>query len=83
MPKNKIVLGLFFVTLLFLSLNYLNPFKSQVQTVSNDIKLFFIHQYDRISGNIQRHFRQKEQIKALQKEVDLLKIPAELLMKQI
>jgi len=78
MPKNKIVLGLFFVTLLFLSLNNLNPFKNQVLNVSNGIKLFFINQYDRISGNIQRHFRQKEQIKALEKELDLLRVPAEL-----
>jgi rod shape-determining protein MreC len=78
MPKNKIVLGLFFLTLLFLSLNNLNPFKSQILDVSNNIKLFFVNQYNRVSGNIQRHFRQKEQIKALQKEIELLKGPAEL-----
>jgi rod shape-determining protein MreC len=78
MPKNRVVLGIFFVVLLFLSLNYLNPLRYQVLTVSNDIKLFFINQYYRISGNIKRHFRQKDQIKALQKEVELLKVPAEL-----
>jgi len=78
MPKNKLVLGIFFITLLFLSVNYLNPFKNQVLTVSNDIKLFFLNQYNRVSSNIQRHFRQTEQIKALQKELDLLKEPAEL-----
>jgi rod shape-determining protein MreC len=78
MSKNKIVLGLFFPTLLFLSLNNLNPFKNQVLNISNGIKLFFINQYDRVSVNIQRHFRQKEQIKELQKELNLLRVPAEL-----
>jgi rod shape-determining protein MreC len=78
MPKNKIVLGSLFVTLLFLSLNYSNPLKNHVLSYSNSIKLFFIEQYDRISGNIQRHFRQKEQIKSLQNEVETLRSPAQL-----
>ena len=78
MPKNRVVLGVFFIASLFLSFNYSNPFKSQVLSVSNGVKLFFIEQYDRVSGNIQRHFRQKEQIKSLQKEVETLRSPAQL-----
>lgn len=78
MPKNRIVLGSLFIALLFLSFNYSNPFKSQVLNYSNGIKLFFIKQYDRVSGNIQRHFRQKDQIKTLQKEVETLRSPAQL-----
>ncbi len=78
MPKNRIVLGSLFIALLFLSFNYLNPFKNQVLSYSNGIKLFFIEQYDRVSGNIQRHFRQKEQIRSLQREVETLRTPAQL-----
>ena len=78
MPKNRVVLGVLFIALLFLSFNYSNPFKIQVLSVSNGVKLFFIEQYDRVSGNIQRHFRQKEQIKSLQKEVEALRSPAQL-----
>ncbi len=78
MPKNRIVLGLFFIALLFVSFNYSSPFKNQVLSFSNNIKLFFIDQYDRVSGNIQRHFRQKEQIKSLEKEVETLRSPAQL-----
>jgi rod shape-determining protein MreC len=78
MAKNKIVLGSVFVALLFLSFNYSNPLKNQVLGFSNGIKLFFIGQYDRVSGNIQRHFRQKEQIKSLQEEVETLRSPAQL-----
>lgn len=78
MPKNRVVLGFVFIALLFLSFNYLNPFKNQILSFSNTIKLLFVSEYDRISGNIQRHFRQKEQIKTLQKEVESLRIPAQL-----
>jgi len=78
MPKNRVVLGLLFIAFLFLSFNYSSPFKSQVLSISNGVKLFFIEQYDRVSGNIQRHFRQKEQIKSLQKEVETLRSPAQL-----
>jgi rod shape-determining protein MreC len=78
MPKNRIVLGLVFIAVIFLSFNYLSPFKSHVLNYSNGIKSFFVNQYDRISGNIQRHFRQKDQIKSLQKEVEALRKPAQL-----
>jgi len=78
MPKNRIVLGIVFISLLFLSFNYLTPVRNEVLNFSNSIKLFFLTQYDRVSGNIQRYFRQKEQIKTLQKEVETLRVPAQL-----
>ena len=78
MSKNKFVLGLLFVALLFLSFNYSQPLRSHVLSASNGTKLFFINQFDRIKANIQRHIRQKEQIKELQKQVEDLQKPAEL-----
>ncbi len=78
MSKNKFVLGLLFVALLFFSFNYSQPIRSNVLTISNSIKLFFVNQFDRVKNNIQRHIRQKEQIKELQKQIKYLQKPAEL-----
>jgi rod shape-determining protein MreC len=78
MPRNRIVLGFLFVGLLFLSFNYSNPIRAQVLNLSNNIRLFFVTQYDRVSTNIQRHFNQTKQIKTLEKELKALREPANL-----
>ena len=78
MPKNKIVLGLLFLSILFLSFNFFEPFKREVLSVSNSIKLFFITQSDRISNNVKTHFDQENQIETLQKQVEALKPFAQL-----
>ncbi len=73
MIKSRFFLALIFIGILFLSFNYLNPFRDQVLNLSNGIKLFFIKQSDRITGNIQKHFNQYDQIKTLEKQIDALK----------
>ena len=78
MPKNRVFLGLIFILIIFISFNYLTPFKNQVLTASNSIKLFFIEQTYRISNNIKTHFQQENQIEKLQKQVEILKPQAEL-----
>ncbi len=78
MPKNRVLLGLILISTLFVSFNYLAPFKNQVLIVSNSIKLFFIEQTYRISNNIKTHFNQENQIEKLQKQVEILKPQAEL-----
>ncbi len=78
MPKNRILLGLILISIIFISFNYLAPFKNQILNVSNSIKLFFIEQTYRISNNIKTHFKQENQIEELQKQVEILKPQAEL-----
>ncbi len=78
MPKNRVFLGLILISTIFISFNYLDPFKNQVLNVSNSIKLFFIEQTYRISNNIKTHFKQENQIEELQKQVEILKPQAEL-----
>ncbi|MCH9813043.1 MAG: hypothetical protein K0U47_03765, partial [Epsilonproteobacteria bacterium] len=78
MPKNKIVLGLIFTAILFLSFNYLMPIKEQVLQTSNQMKLFFRQNVSQINNEIQRHFNQAQQIQNLQNEIEILKSPAQL-----
>ncbi len=78
MIKRKFIFGLTFFVLIVFSLNYSNYLKSQILQFSNEIRNFFIEQSYRVNSSIQRHFRQKQQIKLLEKQVEILKPTAEL-----
>jgi len=78
MIKRKLLFGLTFLILIIFSLNYSSSLKSQIIQFSNDVRVFFIEQSYRVNSSIQRHFRQKQQIKLLQKQVETLKPTAEL-----
>lgn len=78
MIKKKSVLVLTFLALIILSLNYSNYLKSKVLGFSNSAKVFFIEQSYRVNSSVQKHFRQKQQIKLLQKQVETLKPTAKL-----